>query len=67
MDLMGGKHHRGTDYYIILYTIKDTISVEQMVNHIHCETKGKLFGYRDLVKKYAPVWTNSMCNELGCV
>ena len=26
---------------------------------------GKILGYIDLFKMYAPVWTNSMCNELG--
>ena len=39
--------------------------MERMENQINCETAGKIFGYRDLVKMDAPVWTNSMCNELG--
>ena len=38
-----------------------------MANHIHCETTGKKLTYRDLVKKDALVWTNSMYNELGCL
>ena len=39
--------------------------MEPMANHIHCETTGKILGYRDPVKKDAPVWKKSMCNELG--
>ena len=44
---------------------KYTITVESIVNHINCKTTGKIFEYRDLSKMYAPVWKNSMCNELG--
>ena len=32
---------------------------------INCKATGKILGYRDPVKIDAPVWTNSMCNELG--
>ena len=39
--------------------------MEPLANKINCETTGKILGYRDLVKIDAPVWTNSMCNELG--
>ena len=44
---------------------KDTITVQLLAHHIHCETTGKIWGYRDLVKMDAPEWKNSMCNELG--
>ena len=39
--------------------------MEQVKHHITCETNGQILGYRDLVKMDAPVWTNSMCKELG--
>ena len=39
--------------------------MEPVSHHITCETTGKILGYRDLVKMDAPVWKNSMCNELG--
>ena len=36
-----------------------------MEDHIHCETTGMFLGYRDLLNMDEPVWTNSMCNNLG--
>ena len=36
-----------------------------MENHIHFKTIGEVWSYRDLVNMDEPVWTNSMCNELG--
>ena len=39
--------------------------MELVSHHSSCETTGKILGYRDLVKMDAPVWTNSMFNELG--
>ena len=46
---------------------KYTITVEPVAHHIDSETTGNILGYRDLVKRDPPVWTNSMCNELGCL
>ena len=43
---------------------KKGITAEPTANHIHCDTKGNILMYRDLVKKYAPVWTNSMFNGI---
>ena len=39
--------------------------MEPTANHIHFDTTGKIVAHRDLVKKDAVVWTNSICNELG--
>ena len=39
--------------------------MEPVAHQITCETTGKILEYRDLVKMDAPVWKNSMCNELG--
>ena len=39
--------------------------MELVVHHNTCENTGKILGYRNLVKMDAPVWTNSMCNEIG--
>ena len=36
-----------------------------MDNDIHCETTENVLGYRYIVNIYEPVWTNSMCNEIG--
>ena len=57
--------HIGSDYIDKIDTKKYTITVEPVAHHITCETTGKILGYRDLVKMDAPVWKNSMCNELG--
>ena len=55
------KLHRGSDYHDY------TIPVEPTENHIHCEIIGKFWEYIDMVKTDEPVWTNSMCNEIGCL
>ena len=59
------KTHIGTDYFARIGTKKEAITAKQMENHISCKTIGKILGYRDLVNMDEPVWTNSMCNELG--
>ena len=59
------KTYIGSYYIAHTYPKKDTITVEPLEHHINCETTGKILGYRDLVKMYAPVWKSSMCNELG--
>ena len=41
--------------------------MEPLAHHITCETTEKILGYRYLVKMDAQVWTNYMCNELGCL
>ena len=43
------------------------VTLEPLEHHIHCETNGKILGYRDLVNMDAPVWKNPMCNKLGCI
>ena len=50
--------HKGTDYLTRIDPKIYTITVEQIANHINCETTGKILGYRDLFKVDAPVWTN---------
>ena len=57
--------HIYTDYISHTYPPKNTITVEPLAKKINCETTGKILGYRDLVNMDAPVWTNTMCNELG--
>ena len=57
--------HIGSDYIYQSEPKRDTIKVEPVAHHITCETTWKILGYRDLVKMDPPVWTNSMCNELG--
>ena len=54
-----------SDYIAKTDPKKDTITVEPVSHHITCETTGKILGYRYLVKRDPPVWTNYMCNELG--
>ena len=49
------------------YPKKDTIKVEPVSQQINCETTGKILGYRDVVKIDLSVWTNYMCNKLGCL
>ena len=39
--------------------------MEPVAHHITCETTGKILGFREFVNMDPPVWTNSMCNELG--
>ena len=56
------KLYRGSDYYVCMDTKKYAIAVEPTAKHIHCETTGKILGYRDLVKMYEPVLKKSMCN-----
>ena len=50
--------HKVTDYLACIDPKIYTITVEQIANHINCETTGKILGYRDLVKVDAPVWKN---------
>ena len=57
--------HIGSDYITKIDPKKDTVTVELAAHHITCETNEKILGYRDLVKRDPPVWTNSMSNELG--
>ena len=57
--------HIGIDYLAYIDLKKYSITMEPIENHINCKNNGKILGYRDLVKMDAPVWTNSMCNELG--
>ena len=57
--------HIGKEYLAHIDPRKDRITVEPLANYINFKTTGKILGYRDLVKMDAPVWTNSMCNELG--
>ena len=59
------KTHIGSDYISHIDPQEYTITVEPLEHHINCEIIGKILGYRDLVKMDAPLWTNSMCNELG--
>ena len=57
----------GTDHLANIYLRKVTITVEPLANHIKCKTARTLLGYRDIVNMDAPLWTNSTCNELGCL
>ena len=57
--------HIGTYYLAHIDSKKDTITVEPLANHINCKTTETILGYRDLFNMDAPVWANSMCNELG--
>ena len=57
--------HKGTDYLARIDPKKDTITVEPIATHINWETTGNIFGYRDLLKIDALVWTNSMRNYLS--
>ena len=59
------KIHIGTYYIAQTDPKKYTITVEPLAHHVHCETTGKVLGYRDLVKMDALVWKHSMCNKLG--
>ena len=43
------------------------ITIKPLANHNNCETTGGILWYRDLVKMGTLVWTNSMCNKLGCL
>ena len=61
------KTHIYTEYIDFTDPQKYTITVESLANHINCETSGKLLGYRYLVEMNSPVWTNSICNKLGCL
>ena len=36
-------------------------------NKTQCETTENVLGYRDLLKKDAPLWKKLTCNELGCL
>ena len=56
--------HQWEDHNILLDPNTDTIELELTDNHIHCETTGRLLGYWDTIKNYAPVWDKSMSNEL---
>ena len=53
--------HIGLDYIAKTDPQKDKITVEPVAHQNTCETTGKILGYRDLVKRDPPVWTNSMC------
>ena len=57
--------HIGSDYIAHTDPKTDAITVELVAHHSTCETTGKIPEYKDLVKTDTPVWTNSMCNELG--
>ena len=61
------KIHIDTDYFDRIDPKELTMKVEPMPNQINCETTGTILGYRDLVNMDEPVWTNSMCNKLGCL
>ena len=55
-------------YYLACIDLKKyTITVEPLANQTNCETTGKILGYREPVKMDAPVWTNSMFDELRCL
>ena len=59
------KTHIGTDYFDLKDSKKETIKVEPILDHINYKTIWGILGYRDIVNMDAPVWTNSICNELG--
>ena len=42
------KSQIGSDYISHTDPKKYTITVETLAHHIHCETTGKILGYRDL-------------------
>ena len=50
------KAHIGSDYIAHTDPQKDKIKVEPLSHHIHCETNGKILGYRYLVKMNTLVW-----------
>ena len=54
----------GTDYFACIDAKKETITVTPMENHLNWKITRKILRYRYPVNMDAPVWTNSMCNEL---
>ena len=50
------KLHKCIDYYVHIDPKRYATTVEPLANHIHCDTTGKSWGYRDTLKKDAPVW-----------
>ena len=56
--------HKVTDYLARIDPKNYSITVEPIANHIKCETSSKILWYREIVKMDAPLWTNSMCNEI---
>ena len=59
------KSHICSEYIARIDPKKDKITVEPLAHHIHCETTGKILGYRDLVKMDVSVLKIIMCKKIG--